>query len=233
MIDKRISMSKKLGNISDRSKVVYFMLYPHLDREGRISFDDLEDLKVEIIPYFKNWNLQKIRITLNELANIELITLYPDKKKIAIEFIRFKDFQLGMRKDREAPSKVKNPPNSGVYRIYPALRLKLSIRNEGKKKEETTKKKEITFSSEKRKFLNITIEDKAGWLDAYPACDIDQELRKMREWLLSNPAKKKKNYRRFITNWLSRSQEKGGTKLSYKEKKKKALDEWEKEPVGK
>jgi len=34
----------------------------------------------------------------------------------------------------------------------------------------------------------------------------------MKAWLLSNPEKKKKNYRRFITNWLSRSQEKGGTK---------------------
>jgi len=34
----------------------------------------------------------------------------------------------------------------------------------------------------------------------------------MKEWLLSNPKKRKKNYRRFITNWLTRSQEKGGTK---------------------
>ena len=37
----------------------------------------------------------------------------------------------------------------------------------------------------------------------------------MRQWLISNPNKRKKNYRRFITNWLSRSQEKGGTKKQY------------------
>ncbi|GAH32328.1 unnamed protein product, partial [marine sediment metagenome] len=43
-----------------------------------------------------------------------------------------------------------------------------------------TKAKEVvSFDFDKRKFLNITIEDKAGWLDAYPACDIDQELRKL------------------------------------------------------
>ncbi|KKL74300.1 hypothetical protein LCGC14_2066250, partial [marine sediment metagenome] len=34
----------------------------------------------------------------------------------------------------------------------------------------------------------------------------------MKEWLRSNPDKKKSRYRRFITNWLSRSQERGGSK---------------------
>ena len=33
----------------------------------------------------------------------------------------------------------------------------------------------------------------------------------MIEWIKSNPKKgKKENYRRFITNWLSKSQERGG-----------------------
>jgi len=214
MLDKRAGMSKKLGNISDKAARLYFMIYPHLDQEGRVAFDDLEDLRVEIIPYLIKWNLTKTRIALNELANIKLIVLYPDKKKIAMQFLKFKDFQQGIRKDREAPSKIKNPPNSGAYQISPALRLSLSLRNEGKNKEESLKKKEIFFNFEKRKFFNITIEDKAGWLDAYPACDIDQEIRKMREWLLGNPSKKKKNYRRFITNWLSRAQDQGGSKKS-------------------
>jgi hypothetical protein len=78
------------------------------------------------------------------------------------------------------------------------------------------KVEKITFDFDERKFLYITIEDKAGWFDAYPACDIDQELREMREWLLANPTKKKSNYRKFITNWLSREQDKGGTRKEYK-----------------
>ena len=88
----------------------------------------------------------------------------------------------------------------------------------------------IEFSFNERKFFNITIEDKAGWKDAYPACDIEHELRGMKEWLLSNPSKKKSNYRKFITNWLSRQQDKGGTKSSYEDKRKKELDDWTKEP---
>jgi len=60
---------------------------------------------------------------------------------------------------------------------------------------------------------NITDRDIKNWEDAYPACQVKIEIKQMREWLISNPTKKKKNYRRFITNWLSHSQERGGTKL--------------------
>lgn len=59
----------------------------------------------------------------------------------------------------------------------------------------------------------IQSEDMKLWNEAFPACDIKQELKKMAAWIIANPAKgKKKNYRRFITSWLSRTQEKGGTK---------------------
>ena len=80
------------------------------------------------------------------------------------------------------------------------------------KKKEVSKKEVIIFSFEKRKWEGITKEDFEGWQVSYPACDIKIELLRMTEWLLSNPTKKKKNYRRFITNWLTRSQDKGGTK---------------------
>jgi hypothetical protein len=71
----------------------------------------------------------------------------------------------------------------------------------------------LSFNKNLKSWEGITDDDKAGWLEAYPACNIDIELSKMKEWIMSNPAKgKKSNYRRFITNWLSRTQDKGGTK---------------------
>ena len=66
-------------------------------------------------------------------------------------------------------------------------------------------------------FSSISDSDIAEWMEAYPAVDIEGELRRARQWLISNPAKKKKQFRRFITNWLGRCQEKGG---SYGEKKR-------------
>lgn len=139
MVDKRVSMSKKIGQISDKAKVLWFMILPHLDREGRIAFDDLEDLKDEIIPKFRNWQLKTISAAINELADKKLVDLYKDGKNIAISYVKFEDFQAGLRKDREAPSKVKapTPVSSGVLRITPALRL--NKRKEVKVKEEKNK----------------------------------------------------------------------------------------------
>ena len=45
----------------------------------------------------------------------------------------------------------------------------------------------------------------------YPAVNIDQEFRNMRGWCISNPAKRKTRggIKRFVTNWLSREQNRG------------------------
>ena len=64
---------------------------------------------------------------------------------------------------------------------------------------------------------DIIEEDKAKWSEAFPACDISRELAAMHAWLMANPKKSKKsNYARFITTWLSRSQDKGGDAKSNK-----------------
>lgn len=69
----------------------------------------------------------------------------------------------------------------------------------------------IAFNFETQQWENITCTDKDGWNKAFPACDVETELHAMKQWLLSNPSKRKKNYRRFVTNWLGRQQDKGGT----------------------
>lgn len=60
----------------------------------------------------------------------------------------------------------------------------------------------------------ITEFDVEGWNASYPAVDVMQQLRNMREWLLSNPTRKKTKtgIRRFITTWLAREQDRGGTR---------------------
>jgi len=53
--------------------------------------------------------------------------------------------------------------------------------------------------------------DYEKWQDAYPAVALDTELVKMDQWLQSNPTKaKKKQWRKFVTGWFNRAQEKGG-----------------------
>lgn len=59
-------------------------------------------------------------------------------------------------------------------------------------------------------YFPVTQEDIANWAELYPAVDVKQEIRKMIGWSESNPAKRKtkRGVRTFITNWLSREQDK-------------------------
>jgi hypothetical protein len=45
------------------------------------------------------------------------------------------------------------------------------------------------------------------WGTAFPAVDVQSELAKAAAWLLANPKNQKSNYARFLTNWLTRAQD--------------------------
>jgi len=87
-----------------------------------------------------------------------------------------------------------------------------SIKRYNDKEKCSEKYSELIFNFEKQEWENITDKDRERWEKTYPACDIEFELNKMADWLISNPNKKKKKYRAFISRWLSRVQESGGTK---------------------
>ncbi len=60
------------------------------------------------------------------------------------------------------------------------------------------------------RFQGILPDDIFRWQETFPAVNVEQELRKMELWAVANPAKRKSNWFRFITNWLSREQEREG-----------------------
>ncbi|OHB56115.1 MAG: hypothetical protein A2Y07_01190 [Planctomycetes bacterium GWF2_50_10] len=78
-------------------------------------------------------------------------------------------------------------------------------------KENNTKEK-ISFSFETGGFENISPQQIQVWSQAYPAIDIELTMRQAAQWLLSNPKKAKSNYRRFLTNWFARCQDRGPAK---------------------
>lgn len=58
----------------------------------------------------------------------------------------------------------------------------------------------------------ITDADRSDWREAYPAADIPRELAKATAWLKANPSRAgRRNWRRFLVNWLAKCQEHGGT----------------------
>ena len=59
----------------------------------------------------------------------------------------------------------------------------------------------------------VYLKDIEEWQTLYPSVDVRQELKKMRGWCLANPSKRKtqRGVKKFINNWLSRQQDRGGT----------------------
>ena len=81
--------------------------------------------------------------------------------------------------------------------------------------------KEIKVAKEKIEFLfdtgvfsGITANQIRLWKEACPAVNVEGEIRFAALWAASNPAKRKKNWLRFLTNWIVRKQERGGSILS-------------------
>lgn len=102
MIDKRIAKSKKLAALKhDRSRVVYFMMLPHLDVEGKFTGDP-EEIKEDCCPKLR-YSFMKIAESIIELADEELLKLYEVDNRPYIKYFKFDDFQQGIRKDKEAP----------------------------------------------------------------------------------------------------------------------------------
>lgn len=62
--------------------------------------------------------------------------------------------------------------------------------------------------------FDVTESMVAEFKEAYPAVDVEQQLRNMRQWCLSNPKSKKtrSGCMRFINNWLMKDQNRGGSK---------------------
>ncbi len=69
----------------------------------------------------------------------------------------------------------------------------------------------VTWSADAG-WQGITDADRQEWATAFPGAVLSQELAKATAWLRANPKRAgRRNWRRFLVNWLQRCQDKGGT----------------------
>ena len=153
MLKKEISDSKKLGRLkSDRPRVLYFMMYPHLDRDGRLKADphQLKGQVCTMLPY----SAASIQKSLEQLHEVGLLVLYQIDGDQYVQISRFNDFQT-FNYDRESKSKIP-PPTQDNSRVVRRTPLKL---------------REIKRSKEKRskgKFIPPTLEDVKKYISDNP-----------------------------------------------------------------
>lgn len=76
----------------------------------------------------------------------------------------------------------------------------------------------FSFSTDS-KFTGITDLDKEGWRKAFPCIDIDQTILQAEQWVIANPGRKKKNWRRFLTTWFSRANDREESRQNFRDAK--------------
>jgi len=227
MISKSISTSKKFGTLgSDLSRLLFLMIIPHTDDFGRLD-GDTYTIKHQIIPTL-NKTEKNIEKAIEELKLAGLINTWDVYGQSVIQVTNFDKHQQGLHKrtvskypdeqrDNGSSENVREiPGNSPRARGTELKGIEKNRTEENKyfcsEPKNVSKPSAIYFSFEDEKFHNITKKQIQLWKDAYPAVDISTEIRRAAAWMAANPAKKKKQWKRFLMGWLSRAQERGGTK---------------------
>lgn len=140
MINKRLATSKKFASVdNDFAQLLYCMLLPHADRDGRIEGDPAI-IKGLCFPRRDSVNRRKISDGLRRLSEACLIVWYEVESDHFIEICKFKENQEGLRYEREAKSQIPPPEheNPAVVGVTPAVDNKnpLNLREEKRSRRE-------------------------------------------------------------------------------------------------
>src|SRR5574343_154579 len=107
MLNKEISVSKKLPKVSVYARLLFTWSIPHLDVGGKI-FGNPEQIKGNIVPYCNDFTIKMIKKCLIELQENELIIVYGEEN---CQYLYFPGFQSNQNINelRESPSLIPEP----------------------------------------------------------------------------------------------------------------------------
>ena len=204
-------LDEDLAELPLWARVLYEGLWCHADKEGRLE-DRPQKLKAVIFPYDKydvEDGLKRLALPkVHSPKHPPFIIRYEINGERYIQILSWDTHQSPHHTEKES---LIPAFNGGLTVIAPLLKGATQDAPEQGTMNLTRNLTQISFLQENGGWGGIMPQDKESWKKAYPACDIERELAAMIEWIKANPAKgKKSNYRRFIVNWFSRSQERGG-----------------------
>jgi len=114
MLLKKISLNKAVAALADdTSRMLFTWTIPHLDREGRIHGDP-EVLRSIVAPRLAHITGEVVARCVAEWARAELVMWYDVDGDRFLAFPKFFDNQRGLHVERESPSDIPEPPESGV-----------------------------------------------------------------------------------------------------------------------
>lgn len=228
-IKESICRSDEIDALSWFEEVLFYRLIVNCDDFGR--FDARPKIVKNTCFPLKEIRTSDIVSALKKLTAVGLISVYEAQGKSVLQLTTWNKHQSV----RAAKSKYPDPDldndlktienncnqsqaNAPVFVFDNRIRnSEFDIRNS-----DICTEPGEPASAPKNAVITLTLNDKSEypiyqeqidkWAELYPAVDVIQQLRGMKDWLNSNPTRRKtKNgILRFVSGWLSREQDKGG-----------------------
>jgi hypothetical protein len=110
MITNLICRDKRINQLSsDTGRLAFTWLITFADREGRVPGDPAV-VRSMVFPRRQDVSIEQMEAIIQEWHTLGLVLWYEAEDDKWIWFPSFDDNQKGLRKDREAPSKIPPPP---------------------------------------------------------------------------------------------------------------------------
>jgi hypothetical protein len=213
--------SESMGRVSRDARLCFIMLWTIADDSGRLRGNS-RMLASLLFPYDDDAK-KHIDAWLDQLSNEGCIVRYEIEGDNYIQVLNWSQHQ---KIDRPSASKIPEP-NEASRKLANVREASLldQGRDQGKDQGGEGKGKDLCTESQidsmtpaaviaiplnDRSEFHVTQEFFDEWVAAYPAVDVMQQLRNMRQWCMVNPSKRKtrQGVARFIVGWLSKEQDK-------------------------
>lgn len=218
-LKESICRSEEIDSLTWFEEVLFYRLIVACDDYGRFDARP-KIIKGQCFP-LKDITGKDIDKALEKLSEVGLIVVYEAQGRPVLQMKTWEKHQTTRAKQSKYP-----PFDETCIQMYSDVNKSSNpIADDTKagsckKAPEPTVPEEppvITLLLNTGEEYGIVQSDIAEWQELYPAVDIMQELRNMKGWCKENAAKRKtaRGIRRFITSWLAREQNRGGT-VGYK-----------------
>lgn len=235
---------EKVVELTPFARLLFIGLWNFCDDHGRMVYSP-KRIKMQIFPA-DNLDVSALLGELRRASMILVYTesrlITPNSTEESagesvnseILYLQVVNFDKHQKVDKRSQSKLPAPPNiDGTPAESPRALEENSLGREGKGREGIKEGKEYSSEPEGSPptaddfFIRIPLNDGTSYgvvtahvqefKKLYPRVDVEQALRSMRAWCISNPEKRKtsRGVLRFINTWLSREQDKGGTRETH------------------
>lgn len=215
---------RRINSVSEGAELLFWRLVMIADDLGNLHADPML-IRSDAMPLRSVTNTT-IKKRMNELERVGLIERYLVKGESYAHIVGWSDLQpMGYDENRNRKRPIQRYPaphdadeKRSATKGNDDVRSDTDTEHEHETEHDTaaptssgSKLAAAVAWSSSSGWTGITDEHRQRWAEAYPACNLDRQLAAMDTWLRANPAKARKSrWEKFITNWLSRSQDRGG-----------------------